>query len=135
MINRVTDNKFKLVSKYQPSGDQPQAIEQLVDNIEGGEKAQILMGATGTGKTYTMSQVIAQVNKPTLVIAHNKTLAGQLYGSLRNFSLKMRSSTSYLTTITTSLKPMCHRVIPISKKIARSMMRLTSFVTQQPPLF
>ena len=65
MINRITDNKFKLVSKYQPSGDQPQAIEQLVDNIEGGEKAQILMGATGTGKTYTMSQVIAQVNKPT----------------------------------------------------------------------
>ena len=63
MINRVTDNKFKLVSKYQPSGDQPQAIEQLVDNIEGGEKAQILMGATGTGKTYTMSQVIAQVNQ------------------------------------------------------------------------
>ena len=106
MINRITDNKFKLVSKYQPSGDQPQAIEQLVDNIEGGEKAQILMGATGTGKTYTMSQVIAQVNKPTLVIAHNKTLAGQLYGA-----------------------------IPISKKIARSMMRLTSFVTQQPPLF
>ena len=60
MINRVIDNKFKLVSKYQPSGDQPQAIEQLVDNIEGGEKAQILMGATGTGKTYTMSQVIEQ---------------------------------------------------------------------------
>ena len=76
MIDRKVNNKFKLVSKYQPSGDQPQAIEQLVDNIEGGEKAQILMGATGTGKTYTMSQVIAQVNKPTLVIAHNKTLAG-----------------------------------------------------------
>ncbi len=70
MINRITDNQFKLVSKYQPSGDQPQAIEQLVDNIEGGEKAQILMGATGTGKTYTMSQVISKVNKPTLVIAH-----------------------------------------------------------------
>lgn len=85
MINRVIDNKFKLVSKYQPSGDQPQAIEQLVDNIEGGEKAQILMGATGTGKTYTMSQVIAQVNKPTLVIAHNKTLAGQLYGEFKEF--------------------------------------------------
>ena len=85
MINRITDNQFKLVSKYKPSGDQPQAIEQLVDNIEGGEKAQILMGATGTGKTYTMSQVIAQVNKPTLVIAHNKTLAGQLYGEFKEF--------------------------------------------------
>ena len=68
MINRITDNQFNLVSKYQPSGDQPLAIEQLVDNIEGGEKAQILMGATGTGKTYTMSQVISKVNKPTLVL-------------------------------------------------------------------
>ena len=68
MINRITDNQFNLVSKYQPSGDQPQAIEQLVDNIDGGEKAQILMGATGTGKTYTMSQVISKVNKPTLVL-------------------------------------------------------------------
>ena len=85
MIDKKVNNKFKLVSKYQPSGDQPQAIEQLVDNIEGGEKAQILMGATGTGKTYTMSQVIAQVNKPTLVIAHNKTLAGQLYGEFKEF--------------------------------------------------
>lgn len=85
MINHITDNQFKLVSKYQPSGDQPQAIEQLVDNIEGGEKAQILMGATGTGKTYTMSQVISKVNKPTLVIAHNKTLAGQLYGEFKEF--------------------------------------------------
>ena len=85
MIERVTDNQFKLVSKYTPSGDQPQAIETLVDNIEGGEKAQILKGATGTGKTYTMSQVIARVNKPTLVIAHNKTLAGQLYGEFKEF--------------------------------------------------
>lgn len=85
MIERIEDNQFKLVSKYQPSGDQPQAIAELVDNIEGGEKAQILMGATGTGKTYTMSQVIAKVNKPTLVIAHNKTLAGQLYGEFKEF--------------------------------------------------
>ena len=115
MINRITDNQFKLVSKYQPSGDQPQAIEQLVDNIEGGEKAQILMGATGTGKTYTMSQVISKVNKPTLVIAHNKTLAGQLYGELRNFSLKMLLSTSYLTMIITNLRPMSLLVIPILK--------------------
>lgn len=85
MINKQTNNQFKLVSNYSPSGDQPQAIETLVDNIEGGEKAQILMGATGTGKTYTMSQVIARVNKPTLVIAHNKTLAGQLYSEFKEF--------------------------------------------------
>lgn len=85
MINREDTNQFHLVSKYAPAGDQPQAIAQLVDNIEGGEKAQVLLGATGTGKTYTMSQVISQVNKPTLVIAHNKTLAGQLYGEFKEF--------------------------------------------------
>ena len=130
MINRVIDNKFKLVSKYQPSGDQPQAIEQLVDNIEGGEKAQILMGATGTGKTYTMSQVIAQVNKPTLVIAHNKTLAGQLYGEFKEFF----PENAYLTTITTSQKPMCHLVTPTSKRTALSMMKLINYVTPQHQL-
>lgn len=85
MIDRKEDNQFELISKYEPSGDQPQAIEALVDNIEGGEKAQILLGATGTGKTYTMSQVISKINKPTLVIAHNKTLAGQLYGEFKEF--------------------------------------------------
>ena len=100
MINRITDNKFKLVSKYQPSGDQPQAIEQLVDNIEGGEKAQILMGATGTGKTYTMSQVISKVNKPTLVIAHNKTLAGQLYGEFKEFLPEMAFGETFFGSIT-----------------------------------
>ena len=135
MIDRKVNNKFKLVSKYQPSGDQPQAIEQLVDNIEGGEKAQILMGATGTGKTYTMSQVIAQVNKPTLVIAHNKTLAGQLYGEFKEFFPENAVEYSSLTTITTSRSLCAIERIPISKKIVRSMMRLTSFVTLQPPLF
>ncbi|ACG62611.1 UvrB [Streptococcus equi subsp. zooepidemicus MGCS10565] len=85
MIDKRDFKAFKLVSKYAPSGDQPQAIEALVDNIESGEKAQILLGATGTGKTYTMSQVISKVNKPTLVIAHNKTLAGQLYGEFKEF--------------------------------------------------
>ncbi|VTS29299.1 excinuclease ABC, B subunit [Streptococcus pseudoporcinus] len=85
MIDKRENNTFHLISKYQPSGDQPQAIAELVDNIEGGEKAQILLGATGTGKTFTMSQVINQVNKPTLVIAHNKTLAGQLYSEFKEF--------------------------------------------------
>ena len=80
-IERITDNKFELVSKYEPAGDQGEAIAELVDNIENGEKAQILRGATGTGKTYTMSQVIARTGKPTLVMAHNKTLAGQLYSA------------------------------------------------------
>ncbi len=85
MIEKDTSRKFALISKYEPSGDQPTAIEALVEGIENGEKAQILLGATGTGKTYTMSQVIARENKPTLVIAHNKTLAGQLYGEFKEF--------------------------------------------------
>ena len=74
---------FKIVSKYEPSGDQPQAIEKLVTGINNNEKHQVLLGATGTGKTFTIANVIAQVNKPTLVLAHNKTLAGQLYGELK----------------------------------------------------
>ncbi|WP_086312174.1 UvrABC system protein B [Enterococcus sp. 7F3_DIV0205] len=85
MIERETSNTFDLVSKYKPDGDQPEAIKRLVEGIEGGEKAQILLGATGTGKTFTISNVIKEVNKPTLVIAHNKTLAGQLYGEFKEF--------------------------------------------------
>ena len=74
---------FELVSKYQPSGDQPKAIEELVTGITEGKKEQVLLGATGTGKTFTIANVIAKVNKPTLVLAHNKTLAGQLYSELK----------------------------------------------------
>ncbi len=74
---------FELVSKFKPSGDQPQAIEELVNGIENGEKHQVLLGATGTGKTFTMANVIAKINKPTLVLAHNKTLAGQLYSEFK----------------------------------------------------
>ena len=74
---------FKLVSKYAPSGDQPKAIKELVDGIKQDKKHQVLMGATGTGKTFTIANVIKEVNKPTLVLAHNKTLAGQLYSELK----------------------------------------------------
>ena len=74
---------FELVSKYKPAGDQPQAIEKLVTGIRNGEKNQVLLGATGTGKTFTIANVIKEVNKPTLVLAHNKTLAGQLYAELK----------------------------------------------------
>lgn len=75
---------FELVSKYQPSGDQPEAIKKLVEGIEEGKKEQVLLGATGTGKTFTIANVIAKTNKPTLVLAHNKTLAGQLYSELKD---------------------------------------------------
>jgi len=74
---------FKLVSNYKPAGDQPEAIKKLVHNINDGVKDQVLLGVTGSGKTYTIANVIEQVNKPTLVLAHNKTLAGQLYGELK----------------------------------------------------
>ena len=74
---------FKLVSNYKPSGDQPKAIEELVNGLKNGKKHQVLLGATGTGKTFTMANVIAKVNKPTLVLAHNKTLAGQLYAEFK----------------------------------------------------
>lgn len=75
--------EFELVSKYVPSGDQPKAIESLVKGIENGTKEQVLLGATGTGKTFTIANVIAKINKPTLVLAHNKTLAGQLYSEFK----------------------------------------------------
>lgn len=74
---------FKLHSEYKPTGDQPQAIEKLVEGINKGLKHQTLLGVTGSGKTFTMANVIAKVNKPTLVLAHNKTLAGQLYSEFK----------------------------------------------------
>ena len=74
---------FELISKYKPSEDQPQAIEKLVNGIKNGEKSQVLLGVTGSDKTFTMANVIARVNKPTLILAHNKTLSGQLYAEFK----------------------------------------------------
>ena len=76
----VVMDHFELVSEYAPTGDQPQAIEQLVKGFKEGNQCQTLLGVTGSGKTFTMANVIQQLNKPTLIIAHNKTLAAQLYG-------------------------------------------------------
>ena len=81
---------FELVSSYQPQGDQPKAIEELVNGLKEGKKCQVLLGATGTGKTFTVSNVIQAMNRPTLVFAHNKTLAGQLYAELKEFFPKNR---------------------------------------------
>lgn len=85
MPENVTNREFEVVSQYQPTGDQPQAISQLVKGINAGVKEQILLGATGTGKTFTISNVVKTVRKPTLVLSHNKTLAGQLYSELKEF--------------------------------------------------
>ena len=78
-------DKFQLVSEYKPSGDQPEAIEALARGVELGIREQTLLGVTGSGKTFTMASVIEKVNKPTLVLAHNKTLAAQLYGEFKEF--------------------------------------------------
>ena len=76
---------FKLVSEYQPRGDQPQAIQQLVQGLREGQPHQVLLGATGSGKTFTVANVIAQVERPTLIMAPNKTLAAQLWGEFKEF--------------------------------------------------
>ena len=76
---------FKLNSEYEPTGDQPEAIRQLTEGIENGEPAQTLLGVTGSGKTFTMANVVANLNRPTLVISHNKTLAAQLFGEFKQF--------------------------------------------------
>ena len=78
-------DKFKLVSEFKPMGDQPEAIEALVSGIENGLKEQVLLGVTGSGKTFTMANIIAKANRPTLVLAHNKTLAAQLCSEFREF--------------------------------------------------
>ncbi|WP_010624237.1 excinuclease ABC subunit UvrB [Companilactobacillus versmoldensis] len=85
MIDRVDNNKFDLVSKYSPAGDQQQAIDKLTKGFKDGDKEMVIEGATGTGKTFTMANVIKNLNKPTLIISHNKTLAGQLYGEMKEF--------------------------------------------------
>src|SRR5699024_7368742 len=82
---RPVNNKFELVSEFEPRGDQPQAIDELVKKVLAGQRHQTLLGATGTGKTFTVSNVIKEINQPTLVIAHNKTLAGQLYSEFKEF--------------------------------------------------
>jgi excinuclease ABC subunit B len=81
----LSDRAFKLSSKFKPAGDQPQAIEKLIEGIENQEQNQVLLGVTGSGKTFTMANIIAKTNRPTLIMAHNKTLAAQLYGEMKEF--------------------------------------------------
>ena len=78
-------NKFKLTSKYKPTGDQPEAIAQLTEGLRRGDAAQVLLGVTGSGKTFTIANVIANINRPTLILSHNKTLAAQLYDEMKGF--------------------------------------------------
>ena len=95
------------------------------------ERKQVLLGATGTGKTFTISNVIKEVQKPTLVMAHNKTLAGQLYSELKDFSRIMQLNILLVTTIIISQKRMYHKQIRLLKKMRRLMMKLINCVTRQ----
>ena len=124
---RDRDNgQFRLVSEFEPQGDQPKAIEKLVSGLEQKRRNQVLLGVTGSGKTFTMANVIARVNKPTLVIAHNKTLAAQLYNEFRELFPENAVAISSATTITISRKLMFRRPTPISRKTRRSTTRSTS---------
>ena len=118
--------KFKLHSNYQPRGDQPAAIDQLFSGVESGEKHQVLLGVTGSGKTFTMAKVIAQSDRPALVLAHNKTLAAQLYHEFKSFF--PHNAVEYFVSYTTTTSPrrMSRPQIFISKKNRPSMMNWTS---------
>ena len=85
MAERYEQKSFELVSPFKPTGDQPEAIDKLVEGLESGLKEQILLGVTGSGKTFTMANIIAKMNRPTLILAHNKTLAAQLCSEFREF--------------------------------------------------
>ena len=104
---------FKVHSSFAPAGDQPEAIRQLVDGIQAGLASQILLGVTGSGKTFTMANVIEQVQRPTIVMAHNKTLAAQLYGEFKEFFPNNAVDTLSLTTTISSPRPMCRLLIPL----------------------
>ena len=102
-------DKFILHSKYKPTGDQPQAIEKLSEGIKNGLKEQVLLGVTGSGKTFTMANIIEKVHRPTLVLAHNKTLAAQLCSEFRKFFPEMRWSILFPSTSLISKNPLFMR--------------------------
>lgn len=105
-MSRIENNKF-ILKGFTPAGDQPKAISQLVDGLKKGMKKQTLLGATGTGKTFTIANVIAQVQKPTLVIAHNKTLAAQLAQEFRTFFPDAAVHFSYPIMTIINLRHIC----------------------------
>ncbi len=132
--NMPEQRPFKLVTKYSPKGDQPAAIDELVANINSGVQDQVLLGVTGSGKTFTMANVIARTNRPALILAHNKTLAAQLYGEFREFFPENAVEYSAIMIII-SLKPMFPLLIPILKKTVLSMTISTSSAMRRPMLY
>ena len=118
-----TYDTFSLVTNFELRGDQERAIDELTAGLDRGDRHQVLLGVTGSGKTFTMANVIAQVNRPSLVMVHNKTLAAQLYQEFRRLFRTTPSSTSSATTTTTSRKPTCRRPTPTSRRKRRSTTR------------
>lgn len=106
-------NHFELVSEYKPTGDQPQAIKKLSDGFLEGNQFETLVGVTGSGKTFTMANIIEKVQKPTLIISHNKTLAAQLYGEMKEFFPIMLLNILFRITIIISPRLMYRRAILI----------------------
>jgi excinuclease ABC subunit B len=110
---------FKLNSAFRPSGDQPEAIRRLEEGLEDGLAHQTLLGVTGSGKTFTVANVIADLQRPTMVLAPNKTLAAQLYGEMKEFFPDNAVEYFVSTTTTISRKPMCRVRTRLSKKMPR----------------
>ena len=121
---------FKLSSKFQPTGDQPEAIEKLVQGVNQGIKEQTLLGVTGSGKTFTMANVIARLNRPTLILAHNKTLAAQLCSEFREFFPE--NAVEYFVSYYDYYQPEAY--IVQTDRTRRSTMRSTSCATAPPVL-
>ena len=119
---------FELHSEYKPTGDQPQAIEKLVKGFKEGNQFETLLGVTGSGKTFTMANVIQALNKPTLILAHNKTLAAQLYGEFKEFFPE--NAVEYFVSYYDYYQPedMCLLLTLILPRTLRSMMKLTNSV-------
>lgn len=115
--------KFELHSEFQPTGDQPQAIRQLVEGFREGNQFETLVGVTGSGKTFTMANVIQELQKPTLIISHNKTLAAQLYSEMKEFFPK--NAVEYFVSYYDyySRRPMCRRRTPTSRRMPRPTKR------------
>jgi len=126
---------FKLISPYKPCGDQPRAIDALTRSIIAGNRYQTLLGVTGSGKTFTLANVIAAINRPALVISHNKTLAAQLYSEFKEFFPQNAVEYLFHIMIITNRKHICRLPIPTLKKIQPLMKRLINCVTRQLILF
>lgn len=126
---------YKLESPFAPAGDQPEAIRELCEGIEAGRKNQVLLGVTGSGKTFTMAKIIEQSKRPALIMAPNKILAAQLYSEMKEFSrITMLNILSPITTII-SRKPIFPKPTLILKKIRRKTNKLTACATRQPAAF